>query len=100
MTPASAVIICRYTGFVISRLTVRNPASPALATCLSFSGIATLAPMPVELAAGKARGAALFRKPTQALQFQYVDVNKLNSAGTTQIGQRFETIAARAQAAW
>jgi phosphate-selective porin OprO and OprP len=34
------------------------------------------------------------------LQFQYVDVNKLNSAGTTQIGQRFETIAARAQAAW
>jgi phosphate-selective porin OprO/OprP len=34
------------------------------------------------------------------LQFQYVDVNKLNSAGTVQIGQRFETIAARAQAAW
>jgi phosphate-selective porin OprO/OprP len=34
------------------------------------------------------------------LQFQYVDVNKLNSAGTTQIGQRFETIAARAQAGW
>jgi phosphate-selective porin OprO and OprP len=34
------------------------------------------------------------------LQFQYVDVNKLNSAGTIQIGQRFETIAARAQAAW
>jgi phosphate-selective porin OprO and OprP len=34
------------------------------------------------------------------LQFQYVDVNKLNSAGTIHIGQRFETIAARAQAAW
>jgi phosphate-selective porin OprO/OprP len=34
------------------------------------------------------------------LQFQYVDANKLNSAGTVQIGQRFETIAARAQAAW
>ena len=33
------------------------------------------------------------------LQFQYVDVKKLNSAGTVQIGQRFETIAARAQAA-
>jgi phosphate-selective porin OprO/OprP len=34
------------------------------------------------------------------LQFQYVDVNKLNSAGTVQIGQRFETLAARAQAVW
>ena len=34
------------------------------------------------------------------LQFQYVDVNKLNSAGTVQIGQHFETLAARAQAAW
>jgi phosphate-selective porin OprO/OprP len=34
------------------------------------------------------------------LQFQYVDVNKLNSAGTAQIGQRFETLAARAQADW
>ena len=34
------------------------------------------------------------------LQFQYVDVNKLNSAGTVQIGQRFETIAGRVQAAW
>jgi phosphate-selective porin OprO/OprP len=34
------------------------------------------------------------------LQFQYVDVNKLNSAGKVQIGQRFETLAARAQAAW
>jgi phosphate-selective porin OprO/OprP len=34
------------------------------------------------------------------LQFQYVDINKLNSAGTVQIGQRFETLSARAQAAW
>jgi phosphate-selective porin OprO/OprP len=34
------------------------------------------------------------------LQFQYVDINKLNSAGTIQIGQRFETLTARAQAAW
>jgi len=34
------------------------------------------------------------------LQFQYVDVNKLNSAGTVQIGQRFETLAARAEATW
>jgi phosphate-selective porin OprO/OprP len=34
------------------------------------------------------------------LQFQYVDVNKLNSGGTVQIGQRFETLAARAQASW
>ena len=34
------------------------------------------------------------------LQFQYVDVDKLNAAGTTQIGQHFETLAARAQAAW
>jgi phosphate-selective porin OprO and OprP len=34
------------------------------------------------------------------LQFQHVDVNKLNSAGTVQIGQHFETIAARAQATW
>jgi phosphate-selective porin OprO/OprP len=34
------------------------------------------------------------------LQFQYVDVNKLNSTGTVQIGQRFETLAARAQATW
>jgi phosphate-selective porin OprO and OprP len=33
-------------------------------------------------------------------QFQYVDVSKLNLAGMVQIGQRFETIAARAQAAW
>jgi phosphate-selective porin OprO/OprP len=34
------------------------------------------------------------------LQFQYVDVDKLNSAGTLQIGQRFETIAGRVQTAW
>jgi phosphate-selective porin OprO/OprP len=34
------------------------------------------------------------------LQFQYVDVDKLNSSGTLQIGQRFETIAGRVQAAW
>ena len=34
------------------------------------------------------------------LQFQYVDVNKLNSAGKVQIGQKFETLALRAQAAW
>jgi phosphate-selective porin OprO/OprP len=34
------------------------------------------------------------------LQFQYVDVNKLNSAGTVQIGQRFEALAGRIQAAW
>jgi phosphate-selective porin OprO/OprP len=34
------------------------------------------------------------------LQFQYVDVNKLNPAGTLQIGQKFETIAGRVQANW
>jgi phosphate-selective porin OprO and OprP len=34
------------------------------------------------------------------LQYQHVDVNKLNAAGTVQIGQRFETLAARAQATW
>jgi phosphate-selective porin OprO and OprP len=34
------------------------------------------------------------------LQFQHVDVTKLNAAGTVQIGQRFETLAARAQATW
>jgi phosphate-selective porin OprO/OprP len=34
------------------------------------------------------------------LQLQHADVNKLNSAGTIQIGQRFETLAARAQATW
>jgi phosphate-selective porin OprO/OprP len=34
------------------------------------------------------------------LQFQYVNVNKLNPAGTVQIGQSFETVAGRLQAAW
>jgi phosphate-selective porin OprO/OprP len=34
------------------------------------------------------------------LQFQYVNVNRLDSAGTTQIGQRFETLAGRAQFAF
>jgi phosphate-selective porin OprO and OprP len=34
------------------------------------------------------------------LQFEHVDINKLNSAGTVQIGQRIETLAARAQATW
>ena len=34
------------------------------------------------------------------LQFQYVDVNKLDPAGKIQIGQKFETLALRAQAAW
>jgi phosphate-selective porin OprO/OprP len=34
------------------------------------------------------------------LQFEHVDINKLNSTGTVQIGQRFETLAARAQATW
>ena len=34
------------------------------------------------------------------LQFQHVDVNKLNSAGKVQIGQRFETLAGRAQVAF
>jgi phosphate-selective porin OprO/OprP len=34
------------------------------------------------------------------LQFQYTQVNKLNSAGTAQIGQKFETLAGRAQVAF
>jgi len=34
------------------------------------------------------------------LQFQYVDINKLNSAGTTQIGQRYETLSGRVQVAF
>ncbi len=34
------------------------------------------------------------------LQFQYVNVNKLNSGGTTQIGQRLETLAGRVQVAF
>jgi phosphate-selective porin OprO/OprP len=34
------------------------------------------------------------------LQFQYVNVNKLDSTGTVQIGQRFETLAGRVQVAF
>jgi phosphate-selective porin OprO/OprP len=34
------------------------------------------------------------------LQLQHGDVNKLNSAGKVQIGQSFETVAARAQVTW
>lgn len=34
------------------------------------------------------------------LQFQYITVDKLNAAGTTQIGQQIKTLALRAQAAW
>jgi phosphate-selective porin OprO and OprP len=34
------------------------------------------------------------------LQYQFVDVNKLNSTGLVQVGQRFQTIAGRVQAAW
>ena len=34
------------------------------------------------------------------LQFQYTQVDKLNSAGTAQIGQKFETIAGRVQVAF
>jgi phosphate-selective porin OprO/OprP len=34
------------------------------------------------------------------LQLQHADVNKLNPAGKVQIGQSFETLAARAQATW
>jgi phosphate-selective porin OprO and OprP len=34
------------------------------------------------------------------LQFQYVNVDKLNPAGTTQIGQQFETLAGRVQIAF
>jgi phosphate-selective porin OprO/OprP len=34
------------------------------------------------------------------LQFQHVDISKLNSAGTVQIGQRIETLAGRAQVVW
>ena len=35
-----------------------------------------------------------------AVHIQYMDVNKLNSAGTVQAGQRFETLAVGARAAW
>lgn len=34
------------------------------------------------------------------LQYQFVDIDKLNSAGTVQIGQRFSTLAGRVQVAW
>lgn len=34
------------------------------------------------------------------LQFQYTNVDKMNSAGTVQIGQQFETLAGRMQAAF
>jgi len=34
------------------------------------------------------------------LQFQYVNVNKLDPLGTTQIGQRFKSLAGRAQFAF
>jgi phosphate-selective porin OprO/OprP len=49
-------------------------------------------------------GAALSWYPNDwvrlELQYQFVDVNKLNSAGTVQIGQRFSTLAGRVQVAW
>jgi hypothetical protein len=34
------------------------------------------------------------------MQFQYTMVDKLNSAGTAQIGQKFETLAGRVQVAF
>ena len=34
------------------------------------------------------------------LQFQYANVDRLNSAGTAQIGQRFESLAGRVQVAF
>jgi phosphate-selective porin len=49
-------------------------------------------------------GAALSWYPNDwlrsMLQYQYVNVNKLNSGGTVQIGQRFETLAGRVQVAF
>jgi phosphate-selective porin OprO/OprP len=49
-------------------------------------------------------GAALSWYPNDwvrlELQFQYTDVNRLNAAGTAQIGQKFETIAGRVQVAF
>ena len=46
-------------------------------------------------------GAALSWYPNDwvrlELQFQYTSINKLNAAGTTQIGQNFETLSGRAQ---
>src|SRR5262249_11706480 len=48
-------------------------------------------------------GAALSWYPNNwvrlELQYQFVDVDKLNSAGTVQIGQRFSTLAGRVQVA-
>jgi phosphate-selective porin OprO/OprP len=34
------------------------------------------------------------------LQFQHTNVDRLNAAGTAQIGQRFETLAGRVQVAF
>jgi len=46
-------------------------------------------------------GAICFLRILEALPFSIrVYVNKLNTAGTVQIGQRFETLADRAQATW
>jgi len=49
-------------------------------------------------------GAALSWYPNDwirfEMQFQYTQVNKLNAAGTTQIGQKFETLAGRMQVAF
>jgi phosphate-selective porin OprO and OprP len=49
-------------------------------------------------------GAALSWYPNDwvrlILQFQHTNVDRLNAAGTAQIGQRFETLAGRVQVAW
>ena len=49
-------------------------------------------------------GAALSWYPNDwirlVLQYQFVDVDKLNPAGTVQIGQKFSTLAGRVQVAW
>ena len=49
-------------------------------------------------------GAALSWYPNDwirlEMQFQYSMVNKLNSAGTTQIGQHFQTLSGRMQVAF
>ena len=49
-------------------------------------------------------GAALSWYPNDwirfEMQFQYTQINKLNAAGTTQIGQKFETLAGRMQVAF
>ena len=54
--------------------------------------------MPVAIERGGALHGTFNYKTRPRLQFRHVDVNKLNSAGTVQIGQRFETLAAPAQA--